>query len=360
MGSFVLVPMLLAVVSAIVLLGALDWSVQADPWVGRTAASSPPRKVAVLGASGATGHELLRNLVKAATDKHNPISSIVLLVRSFGSLKQCRQFPPHMKKPPSFELFDCMAVDFEALASADDAAPSMAALAEKLRGVDVLFSAFGTTRALAGSDGAFRRVDHDYVLAVAAAARQARVPHLSVVTSTGADPRASSLYLRTKGEVEASLRALLLGPGPGAGMGIQRLSIFRPSLLLTGTVHQRADSRLGEDLSKMVLAPLAQWLPPNLKPVSAYFLAQSMLVSAGWAAAGSGESGAAAVDVFENSGIHAIGNNFFQDFGGSTAKYAGGACGWGCAGAIDDHDNGEAQREVSKLALSADRTQGKK
>ena len=38
----------------------------------------------------------------------------------------------------------------------------------------------------------------------------------------------------------------------------------------------------------------------------------------------------------------------------------GGACGWGCAGAIDDHDNGEAQREVSKLALSADRTQGKK
>jgi hypothetical protein len=349
----VLLPVLLAVVSAIVLQSALDWSVQADPWVGRTAASSPPRKVAVLGASGATGHELLRNLVKAATDKHNPISSIVLLVRSFGSLKQCRQFPPHMKKPPSFELFDCVAVDFGALASAaDDTAPSRAALAEKLRGVDVLFSAFGTTRALAGSDGAFRRVDHDYVLAVAAAARQARVPHLSVVTSTGADPRASSLYLRTKGEVEASLRTLL---GP-AGM---RLSIFRPSLLLTGTVHQRADTRLGEDLSKMVLAPLAQWLPPNLKPVSAYFLAQSMLVSAGWAAA-SGESGAAAVDVFENSGIHAIGNNFFQDFGGSTAKYAGGACGWGCAGAIDDHDNGEAQREVSKLALSADRTQGKK
>ena len=34
---------------------------------------------------------------------------------------------------------------------------SAASIVEKLRGVDVLFSAFGTTRALAGSDGAFRR-----------------------------------------------------------------------------------------------------------------------------------------------------------------------------------------------------------
>lgn len=334
-------PLLLALLAGVA-LQALDWSTQPDPWEGRVAAASPPRNVAVLGASGATGHELLRNLVKAATDRRNPITAIVLLVRDLGSLKQCRQFPPHMKKPPSFELFRCVAVDFERLAKGDTAQAT--ALATALQGVDVLFSAFGTTRALAGSDEAFFRVDHDYLLAVARAARQAGVPHLSAVSSTGADTAASSQYLRTKGRVEASLRAV----------GFARLSLFRPSLLLIGTVYQRPDRRLGEDVSKLIAVPLARWLPPNLKPVSAYFLAQSMLASAGWAA----EDGA--VEVFENSGIHRIGNRFFRDFGGSTSKYAGGACGWGCAGAIDDHDNGEAQREVSKLARSSDRTKGKK
>ena len=335
-------PVLLALLAGVA-VQMLDWSIQPDPSAGRVAGASPPRKVAVLGASGATGHELLRNLVKTATDRRNPITSIVLLVRDFSSLKQCKQFPPHMKKPPSFELFTCVAIDFERL-TADPTGAQAAALRSALAGVGVLFSAFGTTRALAGSDEAFARVDHDYLLAVARAAKEAGVPHLSAVSSTGADAAASSVYLSTKGRAEASLRQL----------GLARLSLFRPSLLLTGTVHQRPDARLGEDVSKLLAVPLSRWLPPNLRPVSAYFLAQSMLVSAGWAA----EDGA--VDVFENSGIHAIGNRFFKDFGGSESKYAGGACGWGCAGAIDDHDNGEAQREVNKLTKGSDRTQGKK
>jgi uncharacterized protein YbjT (DUF2867 family) len=80
----------------------------------------------------------------------------------------------------------------------------------------------GTTRAKAGSDAAFRAVDHDAVLAFARAAQTAGVQHFLLVSSIGADPRARLLYPRTKGEVEAAL----------AQMGFARLDIVQPGLLL--------------------------------------------------------------------------------------------------------------------------------
>ena len=55
-------------------------------WRSRRADASRPRSVAVLGASGMAGHELLRNLQKGATDARSPtrVERIVLLVRSPG------------------------------------------------------------------------------------------------------------------------------------------------------------------------------------------------------------------------------------------------------------------------------------
>jgi len=82
--------------------------------------------------------------------------------------------------------------------------------------------ALGTTRAKAGSDAAFRAVDHDAVLAFARAAKTAGVTHFILVSSVGANPNASLLYPRTKGEVEAAL----------AAMGFDRLDILQPGLLI--------------------------------------------------------------------------------------------------------------------------------
>lgn len=97
----------------------------------------------------------------------------------------------------------------------------------------VAVCALGTTRAKAGSDAAFRAVDHDAVLAFARAARAAGVMHFIVVSSVGANPDASLLYPRTKGEVEAAL----------AAMQFVRLDIIQPGLLIGPRAERRPVER---------------------------------------------------------------------------------------------------------------------
>src|SRR5688572_11971644 len=84
------------------------------------------------------------------------------------------------------------------------------------------FCCLGTTIKKAGSQDAFRRVDHDYVLAFARAALAAGAEKLLVVTALGADAKSGIFYNRVKGEVEAHLREL----------GFRELHLLRPSLLL--------------------------------------------------------------------------------------------------------------------------------
>ncbi len=97
----------------------------------------------------------------------------------------------------------------------------------------VAVCALGTTRAKAGSDAAFRAVDHDAVLAFARAAQAAGVTHFILVSSVGANPKASLLYPRTKGEVEAAL----------ALMAFARLDILQPGLLIGPRAERRPVER---------------------------------------------------------------------------------------------------------------------
>jgi uncharacterized protein YbjT (DUF2867 family) len=84
----------------------------------------------------------------------------------------------------------------------------------------VAFCCLGTTLKQAGSEQAFRKVDFDYVLSFARAARAAQAERFIVITSAGAQPQAKPFYLRVKGEVEAALEAMrfaaldILQPGP--------------------------------------------------------------------------------------------------------------------------------------------------
>ena len=110
----------------------------------------------------------------------------------------------------------------------------------------VLICCLGTTIRQAGSQAAFRAVDHDLILAAARAARQGRTAHMIVVSSVGASAKAGNFYLRTKGETEDGLRAL----------GFDRLDLIRPGLLLGDRPGPR---RLGEGLA-MIAAPLADAL----------------------------------------------------------------------------------------------------
>lgn len=110
----------------------------------------------------------------------------------------------------------------------------------------ILISCLGTTIRQAGSEAAFRAVDHDLVLAVAAAAKDAGTSHMITVSSVGAAAKSRNFYLRTKGEVEEALRAL----------AFDRLDILRPGLL---TGDRRGPPRLGEGIA-MFAAPLTDAL----------------------------------------------------------------------------------------------------
>jgi uncharacterized protein YbjT (DUF2867 family) len=107
--------------------------------------------------------------------------------------------------------------------------------------VDCGYCCLGSTIRAAGSEPAFRAVDHDAVLAFASALRRGGTPEFRVVSSVGANPAARSFYLRVKGEMERELGAL----------HFPRLLIFRPGLLR----GPRAEFRFGERLA-LTTAPL--------------------------------------------------------------------------------------------------------
>ncbi|MCU0757760.1 MAG: NAD(P)H-binding protein [Steroidobacteraceae bacterium] len=102
------------------------------------------------------------------------------------------------------------------------------------------FCCLGTTLAQAGSEAAFRAVDHDTVLRVAGVARRAGAERFVLVSAAGADPAAKNFYLRVKGEAEAAVAAL----------GFPSLDIVQPGLLLGGA---RAESRPLESLGRLVM-----------------------------------------------------------------------------------------------------------
>ena len=85
---------------------------------------------------------------------------------------------------------------------------------------DVLFSALGTSLKQAGSKEAQYKVDHDYQLLFARAARKNGVSHMVFVSSLGADKSSRFFYMKLKGIIERDLEALHF---PG-------LTILRPPL----------------------------------------------------------------------------------------------------------------------------------
>jgi uncharacterized protein YbjT (DUF2867 family) len=107
----------------------------------------------------------------------------------------------------------------------------------------VAFCCIGTTMKQAGSERAFREVDHDLVLSFARAAKASQAQRFIVVTAAGADPRSKNFYLRVKGEVEQGLER----------MGFPSLDILQPGLLLG---WRRNDLRPLELLAS-ALMPLA-------------------------------------------------------------------------------------------------------
>jgi uncharacterized protein YbjT (DUF2867 family) len=132
--------------------------------------------------------------------------------------------------------------------------------------VDDVYCCLGTTIAAAGSREAFRRVDHDYPLAIARAALAARARAFLFVSAMGADPRSAVFYSRVKGELEQAVAAL----------GYRCAIAFRPSLL----AGERAESRFGERAALALLQPLRFLVPRKYRPIEAAAVARAMVEAA--------------------------------------------------------------------------------
>lgn len=129
--------------------------------------------------------------------------------------------------------------------------------------IDDVFCCLGTTIRVAGSRAAFRRVDHEYPLAVAKAALAAGARQFLVVSAMGADPRAKVFYSRVKGELERDVAAL----------PFHAVIVLRPSLL----AGARTENRAGERLALAVLQPLRLLVPRNYRPIAARAVARAMV-----------------------------------------------------------------------------------
>jgi uncharacterized protein YbjT (DUF2867 family) len=111
---------------------------------------------------------------------------------------------------------------------------------------DVAVSCLGSTMRQAGSRGAFRRVDYDYVYAFAQAALRLGARQFILVSAVGASRSTSNYYLSVKAEIETAI----------AKLGFARFDVIRPGLLL-GT---RRELRLAERLAGYAMPLLHPFL----------------------------------------------------------------------------------------------------
>lgn len=160
-------------------------------------------KAVIIGGSGATGRELVKQLLEDPR-----FEEVIVLVRRryFGELTKLTQ----------------VVVDFEKLKQYED----------QIQG-DVAFSCLGTTLKSAGSKDAQWRVDHDYQLAFASIAKANGVESFILLSAVGADESSSFFYNRMKGTLENNIRKL----------GFLQFIVLQP-----GGIERPHSDRLGEKI----------------------------------------------------------------------------------------------------------------
>jgi uncharacterized protein YbjT (DUF2867 family) len=192
------------------------------------------RTVVIAGATGLVGKELLRGLLADPT---------VAAIHSLGRRRPEEQHPK----------LKAHVVDFTAMPTLPPA--------------DELYLALGTTIKVAGSQAAFRAVDHDANLAVATAAWAAGVKRVGLVSAMGSDARSKVFYSRVKGELEDAL----------AKMPFEGLVIARPSMLVGNRELLGQPVRRGEVLADEFGKVLGFLIPANYKPIKASAVASALL-----------------------------------------------------------------------------------
>jgi uncharacterized protein YbjT (DUF2867 family) len=141
--------------------------------------------------------------------------------------------------------------------------------------IEAVFCCIGTTQKKAGSTEAFQRVDRDIPIALARWAAANGATTFVGISSVDARASARSVYLKTKGQMEAGV----------AGAGLGSAYILRPSVL----AGERDEYRLAERVANRVLAVIGPIMDGPLRKYRAVHtktVAKAMLVCADRAAPG--------------------------------------------------------------------------
>ncbi|EOQ63777.1 hypothetical protein F935_01406 [Acinetobacter calcoaceticus ANC 3811] len=138
---------------------------------------------------------------------------------------------------------------------------------EDVNGHTHAFSCLGTTLKNAGSKQGFYAVDYEINAHLADLVQDKHI-HLLLVSALGANASSPIFYNKVKGQLEDYIESLEL----------EKLSIFRPSLL----IGKRSDVRFIEDLGQSLFKFIENKLqkPFKYKPVTAEQLAHTMVVAA--------------------------------------------------------------------------------
>ena len=191
-------------------------------------------KAIVLGATGATGQELVKLLLKDSN-----YSKVIIFVRKKPDIKH--------QKLISYEI------DFSRLTEYKD-----------LIHGDVIFSALGTTLSQAGSKSQQYIVDFNYQYEFAKMGSENKVIHYSLVSSVGANINSFFFYPKTKGALEEAVKKL----------GFDNIYIFQPPFL----IRQSNLKRPGEKTALKILKLLNQiGILKSQKPIPVLDLAQKMI-----------------------------------------------------------------------------------
>lgn len=169
-----------------------------------------PQHILLAGATGLTGEHLLDRLLAEPTVK-----------RVLAPTRRPLAEHAHLENPVG---------------------PLLHLLADLQGPVDIALSCLGTTIKQAGSQEAFREVDHTLIVAYAQRALELGARHFLLISAIDADPQSSVFYNRVKGETEEALRA----------QGWPQLTIARPSLLIGDRVEARLAERIAGPLSKLI------------------------------------------------------------------------------------------------------------
>ena len=202
-------------------------------------ATATSRNALVAGATGLVGRALLPMLLAS----NHYLSVHVLLRRTPLDIKASAKLKVHQ-------------VDF-------------AHLPEAFPTVDDVFIALGTTIKVAGSEAAFRRVDFDFVVNTARAARAAGATRLAVVSALGADTKSRVFYNRVKGEMQIAVLRL----------GYVSVVIAQPSMLLGDRTALGQPGRSGEIWAARLLGPLSLIVPKAVRPIPARAVASALLAA---------------------------------------------------------------------------------